>query len=40
MGIRVITANVSVDFLNPPGVPTWEERKALFGKLYATPNQI
>lgn len=30
MEISVITANVSADFLSPPGVPIWDERKGLF----------
>ena len=27
MKISIITSNISADFLAPPGVPTWEERK-------------
>lgn len=27
MKITIITSNISADFLNPPGVPAWEERK-------------
>src|SRR6188474_2453966 len=30
MKISIITSNISADFLDPPGVPTWEERKLLF----------
>ncbi len=29
MKLNVITVNVSADFTNPPGVPPWDERKAL-----------
>jgi endonuclease/exonuclease/phosphatase family metal-dependent hydrolase len=29
MELNVITVNVSADFTNPPGVPPWDERKAL-----------
>lgn len=27
MRISIITSNISADFLNPPGMPTWDERK-------------
>jgi len=27
MEISIITSNISADFLNPPGVPSWDERK-------------
>lgn len=30
MKISVVTSNISADFLAPPGVPTWDERKLLF----------
>ncbi|HRQ37470.1 MAG TPA: endonuclease/exonuclease/phosphatase family protein [Chloroflexota bacterium] len=30
MELTVITSNVSADFLTPPGVPIWEERRALY----------
>ena len=28
--LRVITSNISAAFLNPPGVPPWDERKLLY----------
>jgi len=31
--ISVITSNISADFLTPPGVPTWEERKLLYAQV-------
>ena len=52
MEISVITSNVSADFLTPPGVPTWDERKqllvhtlrdaepGLIGLQEVTPNQL
>jgi endonuclease/exonuclease/phosphatase family metal-dependent hydrolase len=30
--MNLITANVSADFLTPPGVPPWDERKHLFAQ--------
>jgi endonuclease/exonuclease/phosphatase family metal-dependent hydrolase len=30
MDLRLITANISADFLSPPGVPPWDERKSLY----------
>jgi endonuclease/exonuclease/phosphatase family metal-dependent hydrolase len=27
MNLGIITSNISADFLSPPGVPTWDERK-------------
>ena len=27
MKINIVTSNISADFLSPPGVPVWEERK-------------
>jgi endonuclease/exonuclease/phosphatase family metal-dependent hydrolase len=30
MEISLITSNISADFLTPPGVPTWDERKLLY----------
>lgn len=33
MHINIITANVSADFLTPPGVPPWDERKALYAQV-------
>jgi len=30
MQISIITSNISADFLSPPGVPTWDERKQLY----------
>jgi endonuclease/exonuclease/phosphatase family metal-dependent hydrolase len=27
MKISIVTSNISADFLNPPGVPTWESRR-------------
>ncbi len=27
MKISIVTSNISADFLSPPGVPTWDERK-------------
>lgn len=32
MELNVITSNVSADFLAPPGVPVWEERRALYAR--------
>jgi endonuclease/exonuclease/phosphatase family metal-dependent hydrolase len=29
MQLTAVTANISADFLNPPGVPAWDARKAL-----------
>lgn len=52
MEITVITSNISADFLNPPGIPTWEERKqrylwvlrdanpSLIGLQEVTPRQL
>jgi len=33
MEISIITSNVSADFLSPPGVPTWDERKLLYAQV-------
>lgn len=35
--ISVITCNVSAEFLNPPGVPAWEERKGLLARVLQQP---
>jgi hypothetical protein len=32
MEMSLITANVSADFLTPPDVPPWDERKQLFAQ--------
>lgn len=42
MKISIVTSNISADFLTPPGVPAWDERKALVvGALrVAQPNLI
>ncbi|MCC6603328.1 MAG: hypothetical protein IT327_08980 [Anaerolineae bacterium] len=29
MELNTVTVNVSADFTTPPGVPPWDERKAL-----------
>lgn len=51
MNLSVITSNISADFLSPPGVPPWDERKwayvnllqtarpDIIGLQEATPNQ-
>lgn len=33
MELKLITSNVSADFLTPPGVPTWDERKMLYAQV-------
>jgi endonuclease/exonuclease/phosphatase family metal-dependent hydrolase len=40
MELTIITSNVSADFLTPPGVPPWEERKVLYAQALrqATPD--
>jgi endonuclease/exonuclease/phosphatase family metal-dependent hydrolase len=52
MELSVITSNISADFLSPPGVPSWDERKHrytdfllqaspdIIGLQEATPNQF
>lgn len=42
MEISVITSNASADFLTPPGVPTWDERKQLYAQVLrdAAPSLI
>jgi endonuclease/exonuclease/phosphatase family metal-dependent hydrolase len=30
MKLTIITSNISADFLSPPGVPPWDERKLLY----------
>jgi endonuclease/exonuclease/phosphatase family metal-dependent hydrolase len=40
MEMKIITSNVSADFLTPPGVPPWEERKELYAQVlrHAAPD--
>jgi endonuclease/exonuclease/phosphatase family metal-dependent hydrolase len=40
MEMNIITSNVSADFLTPPGVPPWDERKQLYAQVlqHAAPD--
>jgi len=40
MEISIITSNISADFLNPPGVPSWDERKQKYIDVLLKPIQI